>query len=350
VTELELVPRAALDASSGDWRLRATYAARLYNPDAFSSSGLDPTERANLMNFAALRVGRALRTLSLDASADVAYGYTDLLAGGVWLPAAVSTTSRLLYVSASGGLALTARPSPRTTLTADAGVFHSGGADDEARQVLPRQRGVTAGATAERRLTPRDALSLAVRGSSARFDDGLVSSVLGVSASWRHQVTPALATSVAGGVSATVSRVPGGESDVLPAPSAELGATYSAGPARPTHALRLRVDPVIDRLTGGVALRVEGSLESGWAFSPRWRLGASARVADLRALDGATGSAAIAASTGGALAARVARSMGRGLSMAGGLYGHGQRADSPDLPTFLEWGAFVALTGTTRRD
>lgn len=345
--ELELAPRADVEARLGRLSLAGFYAARLYSPDVFGPTG-DLWGRTNLLNLAQLRAELpVVRTWRLAAAADAAYGLTDLLADDIWLPAAVPTTGRLRYVSASGGLGLSGRTSTRTTWSGDAGAFLSGGADAEARETIPRQRGLNATLGVERLATPRDRLSAQLRGTAARFDGGLTSGLLVAMATWRHQATPALGTTLGAGFAATFTEPPGEPRTVTPAPWAEAGVSHAPGGTRPSESLGVRAEPIIDRLTGAVALRLEATADVSWTPAPRWSLGGRATAADVRALEEGTGtgdtSAGLASSVG-ALELRAGRDVGRYASIAGGLYGRYQYTDRPGLPSFLEWGAFLSFT------
>lgn len=334
--ELELGPRVEGSVRHGRSSVSGRLELRAVAPVAGVAGPFLDADRVGRLAAAEVRAEiPAVRAWRLAGALNGAYGVTDLLAGDVWLPQAVPTTSLVPYLSTEGRLALTGGPSARTRFHLEAGASVSGGADEAARATIPLQRGVAARAGMDRGLTPRDALTMSLSATGARFSTGASSGHAAVELGYRRQASPHVALTAGGGVAGIYDDRPddaGG--DVSPAATASGSVSWAPGGDRPASSLTLRVQPAVDRLTGAAALRAEASATVSLVPGSGWTLEGRGAGAQVRPSGGSVGS----------LELRATRRFGRFADVSTGVYGTWQRSERPELPSFFEWGSFLGVS------
>ncbi len=348
--EVGAVPRIAAEWIHPDFRLTGAYAPRLRVPDL--------TRRADLIVLHAADIGLTTRpdaAWRLHATARGELGTTDLLTESHQVGSelqTITTTSRLRYRAARGGLGLAGHLDPRTTLTLAAGAFVEGGDGPRAEVLSPLQRGVTAGAGLSWTASRLDRLGLQLSALGTRLDRGPTSGTLTLDASWNRRFTRTVAGWAGAGVTGTYEDPRGGVADRRLLPTAELGVSHTppppestsgeeGAPGREAPSLRIssqavvRLSPVIDRATGAVDQQVEATLRAQWPITPRWSLGANAVGAVVQQSDGD--------SRRGRLEAQVTWAASTWAHLGAGVYGSVQRATTPLLPDFDEGGVYLSV-------
>lgn len=344
------MPHVAAEWILPDVRLAGSYAPRLRLPDLTRNTDLVVLHGAELR--ATTRPDAAWR---LSAMARGERGTTDLLTeshqAGTELQT-ITTTSRLRYQAARGGLGLTGKLDARTALTLGAGAFVEGGDGPRAEAISPIQRGVRAEAGLGWIATRLDRLGLHFAALGTRLERGPTSGVVSLDASWRRRFTRTVDGWLGAGAAGTYEDPRGGVAERRLLPSGELGVSHTppapqptsgeeGAPARETPAPRIssqavvRLYPIIDRATGAVDPEVEASLRASWPVTPRWTLGANAIGAILRQSAGD--------SRLGRLEAQATWAANTWAHLGAGMYGSVQRATSPALPSFDEAGIYLSV-------
>ena len=351
--DLEAIPRIALLLHGGA-DVTLVYAPRLTVPmeppartrEQGGGSGL--RDRAELLHQAEIAVERAATAnLALRLRADGASGRVDLRRSEVYADEALPAGERLAWRSARAALEATATPVRRVTLTGLLLAFETGGADDEARHVVPLQRGTRLGAAVRYGASRRDELSLVVDASRSRFrgaTDVPRAAIVRLGGGWARSLGPALAARLASGAAwSTIDASLGGGARELTA-FAEAGLAHA--PARPAVStdLAFRLTPYLNPFTGGVDQRLEASATARWRAAGEWELTARAAAAATRG-DTSRG----AYWTGerraevGSLDLRASWTFARRGTLSFGPRLRGQRSHDRALPTFFEWGAALEL-------
>lgn len=344
------VPRVAGEWIHPDFRLASSYAPRLRAPDL--------TRQTDLTVLHAAELGLTTRpdaAWRFHAIARGERGTTDLLTESRQVGSelqTITTTSRLRYRAARGGLGLAGRLDPRTALTIAAGAFIEGGEGARAEIISPLQRGVSAGAGLSWTASRLDRLGLRLSAQGTRLDRGPTSGVLTLDASWNRRFTRTVAGWVGGGATGAYEDPRDDVADRRLLPTAELGVSHSPPPPQPTTgeegaaareapSLRIssqavvKLSPVIDRATGTVDPQVEATLRAQWPVNPRWSLGANAIGAVVRQSAGD--------SRRGRLEARATWAASTRVHLGAGVYGSLQRAATPLLPDFDESGGYLSI-------
>lgn len=343
-------PRATLHLAEPDLRITATYAPRLRTPDL-----QDRRRELVVLHDGELQVSiRPADAWRLAATARGQLGITDLLtesrqAGATF--ETITTTRRLRYQAVRALLDLQGRLDRRAMLNATLGAFVEGGEGSASEAILPIQRGIDAGIGWAWTASRVDRLSVRVNATAAWLDLGPASGVVTLDTTWRRRLTREL--EAWSGVGAA-----GGFADPRPGPvrrraypAAELGVAHTpltpAAPAgtddrvrpMPTYRITtqavLRLSPVIDRATGAVDPRLEGTLSAAWPVTPRWGLDARAVGAVLRQTPGDTRNGRLDARAGWIIAPHV--------RIGGGLYATWQRGSTPVIPSFTETGLLLGV-------
>ncbi len=356
IGELEAIPSIAL-SRRGRLALRLEYDPRLFlvvdvsggAPELTRASAFRQSAQA-IQRAQFLAEGRPDRPWTLRLGASGTYGRDDLRSP-TWVGQPVPTADRVLYVDARATADVEVRTSRQSTLTFAGGVYHVGGADAAAQSVLPLQDGVAAEVALSRDLTRRDELAIAVAAKASRFSTGVDSALLRAAATWQHEATRAVTVRLGGGVAGSRSRAASADVLLKAAPWAEAALRRAAGPSRVEVDGGLRLEPMIDSLTGGVDERLVGSLALGWQPWKGWALGAVAYVAALRPLDewataGFDGPMTRTAS----LEARAGRRIGPETALALVGWGRAQQSSEPGVRSFVQWGGSLELAlGTSGR-
>lgn len=365
-------PRAGLDwRATPHLRLGASYAPRLRAPDLTRSLDVVALHSAALR--AELRAAPAWR-VAARAAGD--RGTTDLLTqsriSGAELRT-ITTTRRLHYQAARVDLELERLPGRRAfaqqlageglveamhlpvhapvlpPLRVTAGAFVDGGDGPAAEALLPLERGVRGEATAGWSLSRLDRAGFRVTALATRLDRGPTSAVATADALWRRRLTRELDGWAGAGAAgmyvdprgdvADTRLFPTGELGLSRVPAAAAAEASDGGPTPFTSAVAtlavLRLAPAIDRATGEADPQLEGSLSAGWLATPRWSMSLTAAGAVTRDDGEDTRRARLEARTSWTAVSSVQLSLGA--------YAAWQRTPLPDVPSFDEWGAFLAL-------
>ena len=351
--EIWAIPRLALEAE-GRMTFRAAYDPRLFLP-VDVSAGAPELRRAEVFSDRAEVLHRAdlLAELRLDPTlraglrANGAYGRTDLLAGGIWTPELVPTTARIQYLFGEAVAFLAGDATRRTSFSAEAGAFTTGGADEPSQAVLPLQRGLRVVSALAWDAARRDSLTLPLEATWSRFTPGGDAAFVRAGLRWRHLATRALALRVGAGAAGTYSQSPGIESIRRAAPWAEVGASHAPENARPTWDLATTLEPVIDRLSGTIDLRLGLEASLTWRPSRRWAFEGRGAAAALQPWIAAEARSDLDTRVF-ALDLRTARRVGGHATVGVVLWGRAQRTTRPSLASFIEWGGFLEVTGFSR--
>ncbi|ABC82538.1 hypothetical protein Adeh_2768 [Anaeromyxobacter dehalogenans 2CP-C] len=370
-----VAPRAGLDwRAAPELRLWATYVPRLRAPDLTRSVDLVVLHTGVLR--AEIRPDPAWR---LAARAGGERGTTDLVtesrATGVELQT-ITTLRRLRYRAARADVELERLPGRRAQaqrlagegllqalhlaihppvlpdLRLAFGAFVDGGEGAAAEALLPLERGVRAEATAGWSVTRLDRVGFRLAAVGTRIERGMTSAIATADALWRRRLTRELDGWAGAGAAGVHEDPPGGTASTRAFPSAELGlarlpsagagvedAEASAGRPSFLSAVAtlavLRLAPAVDRATGEANPELEGTLSAGWLATPRWSLSLAGMGAVVR--DGGENTRRWR------IEARTSWTPVPTVQLSVGVYGLRQRTPMPDVPSFDEWGAFLAL-------
>ncbi|MBK9519478.1 MAG: hypothetical protein IPO09_19500 [Anaeromyxobacter sp.] len=336
--ELAAVPRAGVRLERADLVLTLAYAPRLVMADALADTQVDAL---HLLELAAL--AQPAPWLAVSGEARGAFGTTRLRADARRPDeptGAVATPSAVPVRQAEAAAAATAHLDPLTEATARVAWYLGGGADAEARLLVPEERRLRLDAAVRWRLTRVDELGLAARIEDVRFPVGDVASYALLTAEWRRRLGLALEAWASAGAGASLVDGADRAATRRATWAGEVGLRHSAARGL-TQRLALRTTPVVDRLTGAVDRRIEAALDGEWALAPAWRLGGHS-VATLLQRD--AGDARLLS-----LDLRIDRAAPRGTSLGAGAYATWQRTKDPSLPSFAEVGVFLAASWSTPR-
>jgi hypothetical protein len=348
--EIEILSQLSL-AVGRLQEIRVGYSPRLFLPVDLSAGAPELTSWERLRDRGAVRhsvQASASRNLSrisrVAVGAEGTFGAMDLLDETAFAAEAVPTTARIRYLSGEATVRYAAEPTRRTTLRLDGALFAGGGRGAASSATLPFQRGLRLGAGLTWNWTRRDVVSIAAEATGSALSNGVDSRFARLGLSLRHQTSRRLA--LGGGAGAAVTQGDGSDaSSALGfAPWAEAAVSYRAGRALDAAAAT-RLEPVIDRTSGRVDVRLGTEASLQWAASRLWSLGAGAHAAALRdARQGGHEETLV-----GGLELRVDRRIGALAAIAAGARSRWQRTGRPDLPTFAEWGVFLEVAARTSR-
>lgn len=200
----------------------------------------------------------------------------------------VATTDRIDYFGAEVTAGVTGEPIRGTTLALSSGVARSGGADREARELMPILETVRATASVTRRITPRHSLGVEVTGNRSRVGEEASGDLgfLRTGGLWSYQITPRTGLRTAAGAAWTYERAsPSDRPESVEVPSVlpwtEVSAEHVAGPARPTVRLGLSLEPAVDRLAGTIDVSGTAHGTATWSPFRRWAFGLHGSTASL---------------------------------------------------------------------
>jgi hypothetical protein len=158
----------------------------------------------------------------------------------------------------------------------------TGGLDGLSRSIFPLQEGPRLDESVEYAASRVDWLTTSVRASRLVYSSGPESTLFEADQGFRHAFAPRSFVSVRAGIVGSVARgatgIPGGPRTWSLWPLAEITVTHEAEDQL-TLAATARVSPIVDRLTGLIDERAQGSFGFRWTFVPRWLLRAEAGVA-----------------------------------------------------------------------
>lgn len=283
VLDLEATPSAALHVRWPTWSLDAGYTPR------FTLRQVDLDASAEMLQSGTLSAAWHGRRTSFEAHANGAYGIESFSSLAVQSSSdtppvqRLPDTGRISYASLRAGAGVTWAASRRWKLTAGLDFLLSGGIDDASRAVVPLQSGPHAELGAEHALTRKDQLVTAIDASQATFSTGADATVIEASEAWRRALSRRLSSTLRAGVAGALhTGGEGGESVYSVYPVVQAVLAWRS----PADALELQasvwVEPVVDRLSGRVDERLQGSVGGTWSPSRsvalRGRIGAAQSV------------------------------------------------------------------------
>jgi hypothetical protein len=338
---LSAIPRAGVLLDGSDLRLTAAYAPRFWSSDV----GVRQSPLVNHSVDAGVET-RHDRPWRAAATGSAVRGWTDPLADpwhGLGTRAVSQVTSEqslafeALDTLAGGSVSL----DPRTTVAAK-GTWHtSRAANASARALLPPQQTLSLDGSVERLVTERDTLCVAATGtrSTTEMTGGQADSAwASASLTWRRRLTPQLDGWAGGGAALAYDVAPGLSAARSVLPVGEAGIARAGPGVRLELDLVARVTSLVDRLAGDVNPFLDASGGLRWRAAPRWAL--------LGSLSG--GTRTDGESAFGALDVRVAWTLRERTALEFGVIGRWQHERRPELPSFVEGGAVVAIAYDTR--
>lgn len=352
VAEAELAPRLSL-SRPGRLHLSLRYEPHVRAPLDLSGDATRPGDwtftgrGATVVHDAELAGHRRMGTgnWAVGASARGSYGDLDPFERERGLAQPVATTRRIPYAYGMATVDVAVEPSRREAWSFQLGSFLTGGADDEARAVLPLQRSVWIDSTFTWGVTPRDALSAVASVAGSRVERAGDAAYLLAGGGWRHHVRPTLKLRGAAGLAATFARAPEGGGARGAVPWARASLAHEPEAPRPSAEVHLAVAPWIDRVTGAIDARATSDAWVRWRRTPAWLLEAHLSFAAIRGWGGldtfTRGGGPYAAIGMGEL--RASHELRPRLSVSAGVRAAAQRSDRVDLPGFREVAGFVDL-------
>jgi hypothetical protein len=339
--DLETVPMARLTLASRRWQYALTYAPRLTLWDV-NAGGVRPTalhDGAARIEWRSLAArlsldetgsygGVDLATFALTPGPDGAQPHVDLVPAPQIIQFASSTTTLASRLTLA-----------RWLVTTSVGYQVSGGADAEARAVLPFQTGPFGELSASYAASRRDHVITTLAASEASFSSGPESLLMEADEGWRHALTRATDVTLTFGASASRARrsaLAAQEFETHPVAEAVLEQRHPRPEGHVDLRLDVRLGPVVNRLIGIVDERVGGTLTASHTyrrFTTHLLAGASQSVP----ASGAYATSLVAGELGTAYALRDFVTFDLGVR---GLW---QRQETPEA-FFLQGTAFAGVT------
>ena len=175
----------------------------------------------------------------------------------------------ILVVDVNASAGLVATLSPRWGWLFSAGYVYSGGANPQARQVLPLQKGPKGVTGALWSVTPNDNLSFLLEGSDNRFSSGPHATIGTLTTTWSHVWSRAVATDLIGGIGgfhAVIPEVNGSpartEDKLLPVAGFGLRHAWLSRTMAWRNSLTFLAAPLPDQINGFVYERLSAVLRS----------------------------------------------------------------------------------------
>jgi hypothetical protein len=339
--DLETVPTARLMLASPRWQYALTYAPRLTLWDV-NAGGVRPTalhDGAARIEWRSLAArlslaetgsygGVDLAAFALTPGADGAAQHVDLVPAPQIIQFASSTTTLASRLTLGRWLVATS-----------VGYQLSGGADAEARAVLPFQIGPFGELSASYAASRRDHVITTLTASEELFSSGPESLLMELDEGWRHALTRTTDVTLTLGASESRARMSAlAAHDFETHPVAE--AVLEQRNPRPEGQVDLRLDvrlgPVVNRLVGIVDERVGGTLTASHTYR-RLTTHALAGVSQSVPASGAYATSLVAGELG------VAYALREFVTFDVGVRGLWQRQEAPEA-VFLQGTAFAGVT------
>ncbi len=332
--DLQLNPALSLIAPLGPISLLASYTPRIlvFEPQARNTVSL--LHRVRLLGEQKSRRGNRVFLDEQIAYGENSFSWLVVAAeGGQPLFDRLTQVPPLRYFSESTALGIDQALSRSLRVSATATYAVSGGADAEARSIVPLQHGPRLALNLAWAIGTRDAFLAGVAASLAYFSTGQRSYIADASAGWRHQLSSQTEVDVLLGAGA--GRQLGVDESVRVYPFVGAGLRRQSLPTSRHHlaaSLRVGLAPAIDPLNGSVYPRAESfaTLE----YSPVSRLMLAASGGAAAALSGSVSGQRLGF---GALSASY--ELNPHFSLTAGV-----RFISPNL----QWAGFVAASVSDR--
>lgn len=337
---LAAAARAGLTVDVWRLRLATVYAPRMWTSDVEAEPSPIATHEIE-----ARIASRHGPLWSADASASAVRGRTDPFADpwrsveGPGTPSHTPALQPIPFEAVRGAVGGTFPLGLRTTLAGRAGGWQSGGADAEARELLPVQRGLGLDLSLTFLLGPRDTLrfqtSSAVTTTASTRRDVRDDSEGGWSTAagrWRRRLSRLVDGWAGAGAALSFEDAPDVPAEHTVFPVGEVGLAYAI--PRATVEVEGRVAPFTDRITGDVGPVGLASCAVRFRWAPRLSMAASASAG---ARPGGDTVLAV-------LDARVHFTPRDRLGLELGLVGRWQRERVGTAPSFAEGGVIVAVS------
>jgi hypothetical protein len=288
--DLETSPALGVRLEGRRWALDAAYAPR------FTGRALDEASSTtrDLLHGGTVSATWIDRRVRFVAREELLYGdmsFTSLALGSAVLPSTTPGQPSLQTLFGPASIRFTSmrtlvsarvQASREVAVTSSFEHVRTGGIDALSRSVFPMQEGPRLEESVEYASSRVDWLTTSVRASRLVYSSGPESTLFELDQGWRHAYGAHSFVTVRAGVVGSVARgapgVFGGPRTWSLWPLAELTITHEHED-RLTFAGVLRVAPMVDRLTGLIDARAQGSFGFRWSFVPRWLLRAEAGVA-----------------------------------------------------------------------
>lgn len=272
--DLETTPGLALKLTDPRWELDAAYNPRL-TAQAINTAYL----ATDILHQGGFGVTWHAPRLRLDLREDLLYGeqnFSSLTLDSpiTGLPVVNETvglppSTTLRYIDSRPALTARVTASRRWSLTGSFGFLSSGGVDETSRSILPYESGPHAELSGEYRISRTDRLTSYVTLTQLDFSSGPESTLVETTEGWRRALSPTADVSLRGGVVTSAALGAGEPLHWNLWPYAEM----SLEGQLPNHVALvgiLRLEPVVDRLTGLIDDRIQGIASVRWTFAPRW--------------------------------------------------------------------------------
>lgn len=277
--ETTVMPRLAL-TTDGRLRLELAYEPSVILPfEVAGETGMSDSlgERTALLHRVGGGAVLSMPLWRLHAGGRITSGDTLLFAdpaAGTAEGQAVSTFSRLAQFGAEAEAGATGELSRGTSLRFSAGASHGGGADDEARVLLPIAQTVRVAAGLDRRVSRRHTVGVQALGTRTRLGEEAIGDAgyFRAGGSWAWEMDPRFGLRSAAGAALTYERTAPPDLPTL-LPWIESTLSYVPAGTRPGATLGAAFEPVVDRFSGDVDLRGSAHATVGWAPLRRWTFG-----------------------------------------------------------------------------
>jgi hypothetical protein len=273
--DTETALTASLEHRARSLRTWITYGPRLTARDF----GIAPT--ALFLHTGTVGFSKSFPRVTLTLREDGTFGSQNF--GGAAIATSLTTTqpvvnrvplsANLDVMSLQTSLLANYVPNREWALASYAIYATSGGTNDESRLFFPREYGPRAGIDARYAVTRRDGFLTSATYALAASSTGAQSTIATFALGWARTASPRTTASLVAGVALTRTR-PNATSaratDAQPVASATLGHKPMSGRTTGRYTATVSLGPVVDRLTGRVTLRVDGSLNGTWPIAPRF--------------------------------------------------------------------------------
>jgi hypothetical protein len=350
--DLETAPEARLVLGSRRVECGLAYTPRLTLWDV-NVVGVDPA----VLHGGEARAGWHDRRIRLTLDETASYGQMNFAAltptsGPQGAPQRVDVipTARVLNYESSTTTLTSRIALPRWVLGSAIGYQLSGGADADARAVLPLQYGPLGELTATRSLSRLDDSITTLSGSESTFSSGPELVLVEADEGWRHAWTRTTETRLTLGASEARTRASPAaphsfETD--PVAEADLRQRFLAEEDRVDAQGSVRLGPVVNRLLGIVDERIQGAVGAAWTHG-RYEVRASGSAAQSVHASSATAVALVLGEV--ALSYRLSKYTLLDFGVRGLWQKQAETLQTPGQPdqivhaTFLQGVAFIGIT------
>ncbi len=274
VVDTETDPIASFQARTRSLRTWLTYAPRLTVRDI----GITPSTL--LLHTGAFGLTKAFPRVTLTLRQDGSFGSQNFAGGALAtsqlttqpvvsrLPSATNLDTYSLQTSLIAGYS----PSARWSLNSFASYATGGGTTTESLAALPREYGPRAGVDTRYAITRRDGVVTTATYSLTGSSTGARSTIATLSAGWAHAFGTHTTMALLAGAAVTRTRpttMSANNLGAAPIGSASVTHRPTSGRTSGRYTATVTMSPAVDRLTGRVAYRIDGTLNGTWPLAPR---------------------------------------------------------------------------------